>query len=386
MWLKVEARSNIGSFFIKDVIRIDLQWFAAEDEGRTEKPTGKKLGKARSEGKVPKSQFLNQAVLLFTGFMVLYYLAGWAFRNLMWFTTYSIQLISDAKDFSLSDFTNILFFTMFFILKILSPFLIIAIIVAIVINIIQSGIVWSFNPFKFDFNRVLPHLPRFFTTNIFSRQAAVNFIRTIALLVIISFIEYKVIKNRYDEIPYMMMMGVMDSVRFTMDVTFNIFLKVLILMLIIGIADYLFQKYEYIQSLMMRPEEVKDELRQAEGDPLIKKELRKRQFAMSAARMMREVPKADVVITNPTHYAVALKYDQLTMDAPMCIAKGKNYLALKIKEIAIQYGIPIEENKELAKALYDTVEIGDFIPAELYRAVAEILGRIFRMRNRRKAA
>lgn len=376
-----------GTVFRRKDVVFDLQWFAsAEDEGRTEDPTAKKRSQAKSEGQVAKSQFLNQAFMLLTGFIMLYYLTGWIFGEMIQYTKHMIGESSSIRVYTVGNFLKDLDFTLFFILKLLSPFLVVSFILAIIINILQSGMTWTLKPLKPKWNKILPNFSKVFKSNFFSKKALVNFVRTVAVLIIIFAIEFYEIYNHYERVPLMMLMSVMDGVRFAMEITRIIFLKVLLLMVIIGIFDYFFERYQTTEQLKMKPEEVKDERKQAEGDPLIKRKLRERQFAMATARMLEQVPEADVVITNPTHYAVALKYDSYNMQAPQVVAKGKNYLALKIREIAMENNIPIEENPPVARGLYEAVEVGDFIPEKFYAVVAEILGRIYKMKQGGAAA
>jgi flagellar biosynthesis protein FlhB len=169
---------------------------------------------------------------------------------------------------------------------------------------------------------------------------------------------------------------------FIASLTLKLGIKIGAILIVLAIFDYIYQKYEYEKSLKMSKQDIKDEYKKSEGDPLIKGKIRAKQRQMAMQRMMQEVPKADVIITNPTHFAVALKYDSNNMQAPTVIAKGADYVALKIKEVAKKNGIITMENKPLARAIFAQVEIGESIPAELFQAVAEVLAYVYKMKGK----
>ncbi|MMZ58200.1 Flagellar biosynthetic protein FlhB [compost metagenome] len=175
-----------------------------------------------------------------------------------------------------------------------------------------------------------------------------------------------------------------DAFGFTAKLTLNLGLKIGAALLVISILDYIYQKYEHEKNLKMSKQDIKEEYKKMEGDPLIKGKIRERQRRMALQRMMQEVPKADVIITNPTHFAVALKYDGSKMDAPEVVAKGQDYVALRIKEIAKEHGVVTVENKPLARALFQRTEIGDSIPGDLFQAVAEVLAYVYKLKGKIK--
>ena len=197
----------------------------------------------------------------------------------------------------------------------------------------------------------------------------------------VSIITYKVIANHLALYPRLVLMNHEKILYWIASISFNVLIRIAILMMVVAIADYCFQKYRFREQMKMSKKEVKEEYKEMEGDPTTKGRIRRIQRQMARRRMMAEVPNADVIITNPTHYAVALSYKMDSMEAPKVIAKGVGFLAQKIKELALQYGIPQVENKPLAQALYKSVEIGDYIPAHLYRAVAEILAYIYKAKT-----
>jgi flagellar biosynthetic protein FlhB len=176
-------------------------------------------------------------------------------------------------------------------------------------------------------------------------------------------------------------MDVRRLLYWTASISYEVFIRVAVLLIILAIGDYFFQKYRFTEQLKMTKQEIKEELKETEGDPVTKGRIRRIQRAMARKRMMADVPKADVVITNPTHYSVALSYQMESMDAPKVVAKGVGFLALKIRELAQEHGIPLVENRPLAQTLYKSVEIGESIPSDLYKAVAEILAYIYKAKN-----
>jgi flagellar biosynthetic protein FlhB len=182
--------------------------------------------------------------------------------------------------------------------------------------------------------------------------------------------------------PQLILMDVRQIFYWTTTISFKILIRVSILMIFVAMADYIFQKYQFKQQLKMSKQEVKDEYKEMEGDPTTKRRIRRIQLDLARKRMMADVPTADVVITNPTHYAAALSYKMDSMEAPKVIAKGANLVAQKIKDLAREHNIPIVENKPLAQTLYKTVKVGDYIPVNLYKTVAEILAYVFKSRDR----
>jgi flagellar biosynthetic protein FlhB len=177
----------------------------------------------------------------------------------------------------------------------------------------------------------------------------------------------------------------MDAIlQFAASITLNLGVKIAVALLVLAVFDYMYQKYDYEKNIRMSKQDIKDEYKKMEGDPLIKGKIRERQRRMAMQRMMQEVPNADVIITNPTHFAVALKYEGSEMEAPQIIAKGQDYVALRIKEIAKEHGVITMENKPLARALFQRAEIGDAIPADLFQAVAEVLAYVYKLKGRTK--
>ena len=245
-------------------------------------------------------------------------------------------------------------------------------------NASQTGLVLSWEPLGFHLEKLSPEKG---LSRLFSKNGVVELIKSVAMLTVLAIMSYKVVVEYLPLYPRLVLMDAKQLIYWTSLISFKVFLRAAIFLFILSLADYAFQKYRFLEGLKMTKQEVRDEHRDTEGDPLIRGRIRRIQRELARKRMMAEVPKADVVITNPTHYAIALSYKTEAMEAPKVVAKGVGFLALRIKELAQQHRIPIVENKPLAQTLYKTVDLGQYIPPHLYRAVAEILAYIYKARN-----
>lgn len=259
------------------------------------------------------------------------------------------------------------------------PVIGVAMVVGVVVNLLQVGVMFTAEPLSPNWARLNP-VAGF--TRLFSRRAFVESVKTLLKVLLIGWLTFSAVRAdaamllRTSEIDPLMVLMLVGQLLYKMA------WRVGLAMLVLALLDYGFQRWEYEKSLRMTKEEVKQELKQTEGDPQVRSRIRARQQAIARRRMMQAVPKADVVVTNPTHYAVALQYDAQKMAAPTVVAKGMNLIALRIREIAQQHGVPIVENPPLAQSLYRTVDIGEQIPPELYQAVAEVLAYVYRLRRR----
>jgi len=209
----------------------------------------------------------------------------------------------------------------------------------------------------------------------------VEMLKSILKIVIVSWVAYSYLKSKADEVIELMSADLLNVLSFIGDAAFTVALRICFAMVILGLLDFLYQKFDYEKNLKMTKQEIKDEYKQTEGNPEIKQRIKQKQRQMSMKRMMQDIPKADVVITNPTHFAVAIKYDAQKSSAPFVVAKGQDYIALRIKQIATDNKVQIVENRPLARTLYSTVDIGEAIPLELYQAVAEILAFVYNLKN-----
>ncbi|MCL1834211.1 MAG: flagellar biosynthesis protein FlhB, partial [Leptospirales bacterium] len=344
--------------------RFDLQLFAAEDEGRTEEPTEKKLREAREKGQVAKTQELPQAFVVIAGCLVLFIFSSWIYDSLAAITKYYFSSFA-GKSITVKWFKLEMLKIVFECLKLLLPIFIATNIGAIIGEVSQVGFQFSAHPLRFDLTKMRFDPATIIRKMFFSKQIAANLIKSIAKMVLIGFISYLIIKSDVDQILRTPDISIGLAMRTVLITGFKIIIWSMVLLVMLSIPDYFFQKREFIESLKMSKQEVKEELKEMMGDPNIRAKMREMQRKLLTRNMIREVPKADVVVTNPTHYAVALMYDGNTMDAPVVIAKGTDSMALKIREVARENNVEIIENRPLARELYNRLDIGDIIPEDL---------------------
>ena len=362
------------------LIEYNLQFFADGEGGeKTEQPTSKKLSDARKEGKVAKSKEVVNGFSLLGFFLSLKLFISFAGDRFSEIFTWIYAIIPDIVEMNGSGLTiqtisgifRSVFTKMLFILL---PFLVIGFITHFVANLVQVG--W-----KITFKPLQPKLSKFNPISgfkgIFSKQSLVNLILALAKITLVFYIAYICIRDQADNLFLLYDVNLINALNLIFDLIIEAGIKISVIYIILGFADYAYQKYKFTNDMKMTKQEVKDEYKNAEGDPKIKGQQRQRMMESSRRRMMNNVPQADVVITNPTHIAVAIKYDNTKDEAPRVVAKGEDYLAFKIKNLAKDTGVPVVENKPLARALYATVEIDEVIPPELYQAVAEILAVVY---------
>ena len=367
------------------IFEIDLQWFAKDGPGgeKTEPATAKKLKDAREEGKVAKSKELTAAFDLIVLFLVLKIFVAFLGERFILVFQQNYQMIPDfvsmnAKDVSGQAISNLISNTLTQILIACFPFFAFGFVITIVISIYQVGWKVTTKPMQPKLDKFNP-LQGF--KRIFSKDSIFELLKAILKIALIIYIAYASIKDEAANIFILYEISLMQAIMLCGSIIINTGLKISIAYLIIGLADFIYQKYKFNEEMKMTKQEVKDEFKNTEGNPEIKGRQRQRMREVSQRRMMQDVPKADVVITNPTHYAVAIKYDAQTAKAPIVLAKGEDYLAQKIKETAKENHVEIVENKPLARMLYANVEIGEEIPPELYQAVAEVLAMVYNMKN-----
>ena len=353
----------------------DLQRFA-EGEDKTEEPTEKRRKDAREKGQVARSQELNAAFVLLMGFFCLRILWEYIYTNISEYTVYIYTHL--AQSTSIENIRELFIGIMLLLAKTSFPIMVAILIIGLSINIFQVGLVVSTQRLKINLEKLNP-INGF--SRIISRRSLVELIKSIFKILIIGSFIYMYLKDQIPFMPYLMYFDLAKSLEEIANIIFNMVFKVIAIIIVMGILDYAYQKWQTTQDLKMSKQEVKDEHKQMEGDPQIKGKIRRKQREMAMMRMMQEVPKADVIITNPTHLAVALMYKQ-GMVAPLVVAKGQDLVAERIKQIAREYKIAIVENKPLARALYAATEVGDMVPNELYQAVAEVLAYVYRLKNR----
>lgn len=361
-------------------IRFNLQLFAAEDEGRTEEPTEYKKRKAREEGKVAKTQELPQALVMLFGFFLIFLLSKMFYRSTMGMMRYYLGLVPEVVN-SGENVTFLLKPILPVFVKLVGPILGVTFIAALAGNLVQVGLQFSTKPIQPDFSKINPNPVRFFTKILFSSQAAVNLGKAVFKIAAISVIAFLLVKKDIGIIMQTLDMGITQGFGLILSLAFKLVMIVSGILLLLSIPDYLFQRHLHIESIKMTRQELKEERKLLEGDPHLRAHMRERQREYARRRMIQEVPKADVVITNPTHYAVALKYEVLKMTSPYCIAKGQDHMAERIKSIAEENEVSIVENKPLARELYRRVDIGDEIPEDLFTAVAEVLAFVYKLKE-----
>jgi flagellar biosynthetic protein FlhB len=360
---------------------IDLQWFAtAEDEGRTEDPTEYKIRKAREEGRVAKSQELTGAIVLLLPVIALMILAPSMIKTFVEMIRF---FFSRATTTEVTDPALFRAFLHYFI-QLALPIALTAMVAGVASNIAQNGgFIFSTKPISPKFSKIVPNFGKFFARAFFSTEGLFNIAKSLVKVAMIAVVAYVSIKGEIPKLVTMLNAGLWSAVVFIASMTSRLLLTAAIMFLVISVPDYLFQRHQFIESLKMTKQEIKEEYKQMEGDPMVKGRIKQRMRELLAQNMAVNVPKADVIITNPTHFAVAMQWDRATMRAPMLTAKGQDQLALRIKEIAREAGVPIVENRPLARALYAEVEIGDIIPDEYYQALAVILAKVYALDARK---
>ena len=354
----------------------DLQLFADDGGGeKTEEPTAKKKSDARNKGQVAKSQELNAAFILFIGFWTMKVLGAYTYREIAAYATYIFGNLNTTVDTETVMRLFLGIVTM--LLKTSFPIMLAIMVIGLAINLVQVG--WNFTtePLGFDLNKLNP-INGF--GRIISKRSFVELLKSLFKILIIGLFLYENLKDEILQMPKLIYLDLSMSMVQIADIIFMMAFKICAIFFVMAILDYMYQKWEHHESLKMTKQEVKEEFKQMEGDPQIKGKIKQKQREMAMARMMQEVPKADVIVTNPTHFAVALRYSD-GMRAPEVIAKGQDLVALKIKEVAREAGVVIVENKPLARALFAAVEIGGTVPPELYKAVAEVLAYVYHLKH-----
>lgn len=367
------------------ILRYDLQWFAKDGEGgeKTEPATSKKLKDARKEGKVTKSKELNSAFGLIVLFLCLKIFISYVGENLLNMISYIYENMADfvkinEGGLSAQAVSSLLYTVIVRFIMIVLPFFIFGFVVTFLVCLIQVGWTVSTKPMKPELSKFNP-ISGF--KRMFSKDSLFELVKSIFKVVIIVYIAYTSIRDEANELYILYDLSLNQAVALVGTLIINVGMKISIVYLIVGIADYIYQRRKFNEDMKMTKQEVKDEYKNTEGDPQIKGRQRRKMQEVSQKRMMQDVPKADVVITNPTHLAVALKYDAQESAAPVVLAKGEDYLAQKIKDVAREYQIEIVENKPLARMLYHNVDVGAEIPPELYQAVAEVLALVYAAKN-----
>ncbi len=358
------------------MLKLDLQFFAGE---KTEKATPKKREDARKKGQVLKSQDVTSALVLLSVFLFLFFASGYMRERIFAFMTEFFTDYFSADVFTIDGMSSVFTEVIAEMAILLLPVMAVAAFAGIAGNFLQFGLLFTAEPLKPDFKKLDP-IKGF--KRIFSVRALIEFLKSILKISLIGAVTVLVIWQNLDQVLALSFQNP-AAVLVTVGKLAGIMgIAASFVLLGIAVVDYAYQKYDYEKNLKMSKQDIKDEYKKSEGDPLIKSRIRQRQREMAMRRMMSEVPKADVVITNPTHFAIALKYDETQADAPVVLAKGMDFVAQKIKMIAAEHKVEMVENRPLARAMYDQVEIGDRVPEEFFKAVAEILAYVYRIRRK----
>lgn len=368
-------------------LEYELQWFAKDGEGgeKTEPATAKKLQDARKEGQVSKSQELNHAFGLISLFLMLKLFISTMGEQLLGSFPMIYNKIPDIINESIGGMsvfsaTTLINNVIGTILMILAPFFIIGFMVAVLGNILQIKWKVTAKPLKPKFSKINP-LSGF--KRIFSKDSLFELLKSIVKIVVIVYVAYTSIKDHQNDLFLLYDIPLIQVILLVGTIVIDTGLKISIVYLVVGIVDLVYQRHKFKEDMKMTKQEVKDEYKNTEGNPEIKGRQRSKMREASQRRMMQNLPSADVVITNPTHYAVAIKYDANQNSAPVVVAKGEDFLAKRIKDAARENHIEIVENKPLARMLYANVDVGQEIPPELYQAVAEVLAFVYSLRENR---
>lgn len=354
-------------------IPLDIQRFA--DPDKTEKATPRRRQKAREEGQTGYSKDLAMASVFLSLLIVIFFLAQWLVQNLGKITAFYLSLPNRGEledplivwEYLTQEGQDIF---VILLLILMSGFFI-----ALFLGFYQTKLLISLKSLKFDLNRINP-ISGF--KRLFSLRSAVELLKNLVKLAILGAIGWSYIVGLWDDMFLLPDFTVEQSMAFMGNSLFQLGIRVGAALLALGFFDYFYQKWEFERNIRMSKKEVKDEYKDIEGNPEIKRKQREKMQEILNKRMMQEVPSATVVVTNPTHYAVALRFELDAMDAPVVVAKGVDHIAQRIREVADEHDVPIVENPPLAKNLYERVEIGEAIPVDMYKLVAEVLAYVFK--------
>jgi flagellar biosynthetic protein FlhB len=344
---------------------------------KTEQPTEKRLDDARKKGKVAISREINTSVIILFSTIFLYFMVSKGFQEM--FKVYANFARNANMDVGPGNMHDIVIFGITRWWYIVVPVFGIVMVLGLAGSILQSGFMWSSEALKFDANKLNPMQG---IKNLVSKKSFVELVKSVIKIVLLAYVARNLIMS---QMPVIFGLSGQDTgtiVRYLGETSFSLTVKIGIIFLFLAALDFAYQKWDYKKSMMMTMQEVKEEHKEREGNPLVKSRIRSLQREMARHRMMEDVKTADVIVTNPTHFAVALKYSAHEMPAPKVVAKGQGLVALKIKETAAKHRVPLVENKPLAQGLYHAVNIGDFIPEKFYLIVAELLAGIFRRKGK----
>jgi flagellar biosynthetic protein FlhB len=354
---------------------LNLQYFSQE---KTEKATPKKRQESRNKGQVAKSADVNAALVLFFSILFLSFMGGWMGQRLLHLFNHSLDktLLYNISESSVAKLFGELSVE---VAIIIAPVMLAAMVAGVLGNYIQIGFMFSTEAIQMKLERLNP-LSGF--KRIYSMRALVELAKSLLKIVLVGGVTFYVLWMERDTYLRMSLVSIKSTLSVFGGLAIKMGFAASIVLLFLAFLDYMYQKFDFEKNIRMSKQDIKDEYKKSEGDPKIKGKIKEKQRQMAMRRMMQEVPKADVIITNPTHYAICLKYDEGGMDAPVVVAKGVDLIAQRIKEIAKEHDVVTVENKPLARTLYARVDIGGVIPEDLFKAVAEILAFVYRIKKK----
>ncbi|SNZ09672.1 flagellar biosynthetic protein FlhB [Terribacillus aidingensis] len=351
--------------------RLDLQFFAGE---KTEKATSKKRQDTRKKGQVAKSQDINTAFLLLLSLGLLALMGGYFKDQFLYLFTHVFDEYL-TKDITANTVQTLLIEMSISLAKIVGPVMAIAIIAGVVSNFAQFGFLFSPEAIKFDLKKMDPIQG---AKRIFSARALVELVKSLLKISLVGAVTFIILWQNMDTVMTMFTKTAENALQFFGRITLYMGFAATVVLLFIAVIDYVYQRFDFEKNIKMSKQDIKDEHKNMEGNPLIRSKIKEKQRQMSMMRMMSEVPKADVVITNPTHFAIAIQYDESKSDTPIVVAKGMDHVAFRIREIAKANNVTMVENKPLARGLYSKVELNQPIKEEFFQAVAEVLAFVYR--------
>ena len=357
----------------------------ADDQGeKTEEPTEHKLAEARKKGQIFKSTEIVSSLQFAAMMLVLSWTGGWAMRSFGAFVSDHVWgKISMLPPLTTTDVWIIFMGAIGAMAKLLLPVLLTAVIAAIILNMLQTGVIFSAQPMTPSFEKISP-IAGF--KRIFSRKSLMEFFKQMFKITVIGAVTYKIVRNEINTIVSTVAWDLPSIIHFTTSLMFRVIWYVTAAYMVLAVVDYLVQRKFFMKDMRMSLQELKDEFKDTEGDPQVKARMRQMQRAAIEQSIRQNVPKASAVVTNPTHLAVALQYEQGKQEAPIVIAKGERLLAQQIKDIAEEYDIPIVENTGLARTLFENCRVGEMIPGDLYKATAEVLAFVYRLKKKKELA
>ncbi len=347
---------------------------------KTEQPSGRRISQAREKGNVAFSADVNNAVVLLSGIVLLYALSIMTYNGFNANMKETFGNLS-RRDFNQDAVVNLFVNHVYQLVKIILPILGGILLCGLAVSYFQTGFMLNFGLLKpkFDKLNVIAGLK-----NLFSTRSYIKLIFSVVKIIVVGGVAFLVVRKEFGQLIHSSDLTLAQMLAMLAKSMYTLALRISIVLLILAVLDFVYQKWQHKRNLRMTKQEVKDEGKETEGDPFVKGKIRAAQRHMAMKRMMSSLPAADVVVTNPTHYAVALKYEGSSMKAPSVVAKGADLIAKRIKEIAAKHNIPVVEDKPLAQTLYKTVEVGQEIPQKLYYAVAKVLSYVYQLKKEQK--